>query len=154
MPYSHVAAFRRLFAARNWPLACACYTAVLLGALTLVIAPARDTLLRWEGNLIVPVTNRVVALRRTPRQAVATVVLRNLTAEPIRVVGASTTCSCIATKNAFPVTIEPRNQQTVTFDLVVPDHATEGDRLGGAKVFTESESRSPQVVFVLGLGYE
>jgi hypothetical protein len=135
---------------RKWLPAYMCSSAVLLGVAAFNYQPIRDTLLRWEGWLVVPVAERIIALPCNPSKAVATVSMRNLSADSIRIVGASTSCSCIAATNAYPATIESCKLGSITFELFVPEGATEGDLLGSARFFIESESRSPQVVFVLG----
>ena len=140
----------RPFTSRRRLLGTACAVAVLAGFVSVVPLSARDAILRWNGNLVVPVDVRVLALPKTDNYAAATVTLRNLTANPIRVVGASTTCSCIAATNAFPVTLGPYRKESFNFELAVPKDTRKGDQLGSARFFTESESKAPQVEFALG----
>lgn len=137
---------------RLWPLGVASVLSVALGLAGGVRQPIRDALLRLDGRLIVPEEARVSARSTTQDSATATVTLRNLTAEPIRIVGASTTCSCIAATRSFPVMLEPHDTISIHFELTVPEDAKPGDPLGSARFFTESRSRVPQVEFLLGSG--
>ena len=152
MDTQHVPASPSRCTSRERLLGSACAIAVVLGLLSVVALPLHDAFLRWDRHLVVPVVGRLRAVRGTDNSATATVTLRNLTARPIRVVGASTTCSCIAATNAFPVTLEPYSTISIKFELEVPNETKADDQLGSARFFTESESRVPQVEFVLGAG--
>jgi|GEM_PF-3239658 len=146
-----------LIRAVRGPLACpkkllyyAFTIAALLGAATFACVPISAMLLRWWGWRVVPVADRIVAWPVEPGKAIATVALRNLTADPIRIVGARTSCSCMATTNPFPATLYAYNTTSLTFRMSFPPQAKEGAVIGTARFFIESESRQPHVLFVLG----
>lgn len=145
-------ASRSSLVVRLWTFGVASMLSVALGLAGGMRQPIHDALLRLDGRLVVPEEARVAARSTTQDSAAATVTLRNLTARPIRVVGASTTCSCIAATRSFPAMLEPHDTLSIHFELTVPKHAKPGDPLGSARFFTESTSRVPHVEFLLGSG--
>jgi hypothetical protein len=121
---------------------------LLVAGLLLIFSgfSVNDLLLRLRGTLVIAESQTVfVPQDRADGTAAHKVILRSLSNEPIRLVGATSSCSCVSSGTRFPITLEPLQRQILEYSVHLPERANAGDLLAKIKFFVEADS-SPLIV--------
>ncbi len=106
---------------------------------------ARDMLLRSEGALFV-VEPAIVefSMPEGADPGEISVSLRSISNHRIRIVGASTSCTCLVPGNQFPLELGIGERRDIVFQVRVPASKRDGGTVGVARFFVEE--KSPPVV--------
>lgn len=124
--------------------------AVSIAAAVLLYGFVRDILLRQSGLLYVaePAIVKVPAPIEG-NVASVDVKLRSISDKPVRIVGASTSCSCLVPGSQFPIELGPGESHSVRFRINVDERTRQkGGTIGQAIFLVEAASPPVMVQFV------
>ena len=134
---------------RRWGLRALLF-AVSMTSVILLYGFVRGFLLRQNGVLYVA-EPAIVKISSTVEGKVAnaTVNLRSISNRRVRIVGASTSCTCLVPGSQFPIELEPGESRGVHFKINLNDQIRQkGGTVGQATFFVEAESPPVTVQFI------
>jgi hypothetical protein len=145
--------------ARDQPRRVLYTSAIFVGAIAVVAGasfavlrnvPRAAIAVRESPGLVVDPPTVAVSASFAGQKTEVEVGLVNRTDQPLRIVGAGSSCVCVTPARSFPMVIGPRERGTVKCRVDLGKQAEPGEFLAHVRFFMESSSQPPSVDFTVG----